>query len=170
MKLKGKTSLYFIITTSLPLIAMVVILYFYLIGGLQRIEIDNISVALNTVKTHFENEGDNITQRVNRAMRADDYQMLQILMTRDRQGRIDQSRLIDLTAEYRRLLKLDFLEVISPASMLLASGSRPADFNRATDFTFIDKIIEQGTVLGFTNYNSGDKELHVQLILQIRSG
>jgi signal transduction histidine kinase len=157
MNLKGKASLYFIIATSLPLIAMVVILYFYLIGGLQRIEIDNISVALTTVKSHFEKEGDNITQRVDRAMRADDYQMLQILMTRDRQGRIDQSKLIDLTGEYRKLLKLDFLEVISPASMILASGARPADFNRETDFRFIGDIIDQGRVLGFTNYNAGDK-------------
>ncbi len=158
MKLKGKVSLYFILATSLPLITAVFILYFYLVGGLKRIEVDSIHDALNSVKLHLENEGDNITQRVSRALRADDHKLLQILLTRDRNGQIDQSKLIDLTGEYQTLLKLDFLEVISPDGIVLASGIRPTDFNRPTEFDFIDRIIADGSIVGFNQYNLGETQ------------
>ncbi|HEQ98483.1 MAG TPA: sensor histidine kinase [candidate division Zixibacteria bacterium] len=156
MKLKGKLSLYFVLATGLPLIAAVLILYFYLIGGLNRIETDNIRAALKSVKTHFEREGDNLSQRVARALRADDYQLLQILLTKNRRGQIDQSKLIDLTGEYQNLLKLDFLEIVSPDGTILASGIRPTDFNRPTDFEFFDLINENGSVTGFTSYRVGE--------------
>ncbi|MBD3217235.1 MAG: HAMP domain-containing protein [candidate division Zixibacteria bacterium] len=159
MKLKGKLSFYFILATGLPLLATVLILYFYLIGGLRRIESDNVRTALESVRTHFEREGENLSQRVGRALRADDYQLLQILLTKDNQGQIDQSRLIDLTGEYQNLLKLDFLEIISPNGMVLASGIRPTDFNRAADFEFIDQILENGTTTGFTSYRMGEEKI-----------
>lgn len=158
MKLKGKVSLYFILATSLPLITAVFILYFYLVGGLKRIEVDSIHDALNSVKLHLENEGDNITQRVSRALRADDHKLLQVLLTRDRNGQIDQSKLIDLTGEYQTLLKLDFLEVISPDGIVLASGIRPTDFNRPTDFDFIGRITADGSIVGFNQYNLGETQ------------
>ena len=159
MNLKSKASIYFMLATGLPLLATVVILYFYLIGGLQRIEIDNISLAINAVKNHFEKEGEGLIQHVARAARADDHRLLQILLTRDRSGQIDQSKLIDITGEYQRLLKLDFLEIISPRSTILASGARPTDFNRPSDFAFIPDIIEKNSVLGFTMHNTGEKSL-----------
>jgi signal transduction histidine kinase len=158
MKLKGKVSLYFILATSLPLIVAVFVLYFYLVGGLKRIEVDSVQAALNSVRTHLENEGDNISQRVARALRADDHKILQILLTRDRNGQIDQSKLIGLTGEYQKLLKLDFLEVISPDGVVLASGIRPADFNRPTDFKFINDIESEGSIVGFNQYNLGETQ------------
>ena len=133
------------------------ILYFYLIGGLQRIENQNIITAMDRVRTHFVSEGELLSQRISRALRAEDYSLLQTLLTKNRNGQIDQSKLIELTGQYRVLLKLDFLEIISPQGMVLASGTNPTDFNFQTEFDFFPEIISEGEVLGFSSYRLDDK-------------
>ena len=157
MNLKSRASLYFIIAAIIPLIASVVVLYFYLIGGLQRIENQNIVTAMDRVKAHFVSEGELLSQRISRALRAEDYSLLQTLLTKNRSGQIDQSKLIELTGQYQVLLKLDFLQIISPQGMVLASGTNPTDFNFQTDFDFFGKIISDGEVLGFSSYREDDK-------------
>lgn len=156
MKLKTKFALYSILGTALLLVITVLVLYFFLSGGLRKIEAGNISEGLDALKRQLEEDGENIAQKVTSACHGDDYQILQIVLTRDRQGQIDQSRLIDLVSQYQSLLKLDFLEVISRDSMLLASGLRPTDFNRKSEHDFIAEIIEEGFVQGFTPYRVGE--------------
>ncbi len=163
MNLKSKASLYFIIATGLPLIATVLILYFYLIGGLQRIENENIAAAFANMRAHFEKEGETLSQRISRAIRADDYRILQLLMTRDRQGQIDQSRLIEMTGQFRNLLHLDILQIIGPDNTLLASGSNPTDFGRKSEFEFLDSIKTNNPVMGFKSMKFGEYSFLVHI-------
>jgi len=157
LKLKGKFPIYFILATGLPLLITVLILYFYLIGGLRRIETENVISALSSVKAGLETEGESIAQRVGRIARADNFRLLQVLLARDKAGHFDQSKLIELVGEYQKLLKLDVLEVISKEGLLLASGDRPTDFGRESEFSDLLESLDSQDLLGFVPYTVGER-------------
>jgi len=167
MRLRYKIIILLIVAAVMPLLAVFISLSLY--ASRQRESL--VNMKLNSVYGgavgSYERMGKSILSQVEQF--SEDPTLLRYLLIKDETGFIDQQGLIDMAADARRLLNLDYLFIIAPDGSTLARGHDPAYFgdNLSGDSIFAEALAGQKVQSLDRISDQGEEKLAVMALAPI---
>lgn len=128
MKIRTRYAVYSLIASAIPLGLVVVVLLAFTKRELDKIEIRRIESSMQQVESNVSAIEQDILSKLRIA--SQDIEWTKLLLKKDSDGEIDQLALIDKATEYRDILGLSFVDIISgeTLSRLLARSGDYANF------------------------------------------
>ncbi len=111
MKIRTRYTLYSLIASAIPLGLVVVVLLSFSKRELDRIEARHVESSIHQVEKRINAVEQNVLSRVRIAAR--DLEWTRLLLMKNPSGEMDQLALIEKATEYRDILGLSFVDVIS---------------------------------------------------------
>ena len=128
MKIRTRYAVYSLIASAIPLGLVVVVLLAFSKRELDGIEARQIESSMRQVQNHIAAIEQDVLSKLRIASR--DIEWTKLLLKKDSDGEIDQLALIEKATEYRDILGLSYVDIISgdSSSRLLARSGDYANF------------------------------------------